>query len=203
MRFCQHPDCSNEIRPENKSGFCRQHYAPPVVGPKCKVCDKKLHHHGITGLCRKHWDESKRTSKYLIHSCSKCGKRVKRLFSENLCYTCYSSAVPKLHGPTFFRKIVNDLAAEFCVTPTDIIGGRRFNRLVYIRMVVAKIMSERGMSATRIGYYMGDRDHATILNLLHKDISGDARAQEIVARYRGLTAIQIEAGITNDMRSAA
>lgn len=70
-----------------------------------------------------------------------------------------------------FDKAMDLVCKHFSVKKQDVIGPSRFANLVRARQFFCKLIysdKENVFSLTRIGTYLGDRDHSTIINSLEK-----------------------------------
>lgn len=64
------------------------------------------------------------------------------------------------------RETVHAIAAEFGVTYDELVGPRRYQRIVAMRSVVAERLRAQRMSLPDIGKALGGRHHTTVMNLL-------------------------------------
>ena len=75
------------------------------------------------------------------------------------------------------NSIIQIVCEEFGIDKYQLIGPRRYNRFVIPRHIACYLMYElTDHSLPRIAYYMGGRDHTTILNSFR-------RAQIIIEKY--------------------
>lgn len=74
---------------------------------------------------------------------------------------------PKWYSPPYtasWRDTLNAVAAAYKITPEDILGTDRNQRIVDARWVAAKALRAKGrLSYPRIGFYL-NRDHSTIMH---------------------------------------
>lgn len=64
------------------------------------------------------------------------------------------------------EKIIRDAEIQYGIAKGDIVSRSRKHRIVLVRAYVAKKFRMMGMSLTDIGWFLGDRHHATIVQLL-------------------------------------
>lgn len=70
-----------------------------------------------------------------------------------------------------FDKAMELVCKHFSVKKQDVIGPSRYANLVRARQFFCKLIysdKENVFSLTRIGTYLGNRDHSTVINLLKK-----------------------------------
>ena len=62
------------------------------------------------------------------------------------------------------KRIIEQVAEQFDVTPAELTGPRRFAKLVQPRRIaMTRIRNELGYSYPHIGRLFGDRDHSTVI----------------------------------------
>ena len=64
----------------------------------------------------------------------------------------------------FMRDILAEVAERNDVTVSDLRGPSRRSRYVWPRFEAMYLMREAGHRTTVIGQYLGNRDHATVIN---------------------------------------
>lgn len=78
-------------------------------------------------------------------------------------------ASPEAIKPASSRKIISMVADAFGVSHLDIVGDRRFPKIVIARQVCFYLMREcTGLSFPEIARRVGDRDHTTALHGANK-----------------------------------
>lgn len=86
----------------------------------------------------------------------------------SVCPRCGQSIPAPPPAPDFrFRHLLKRVCAMLDVNQADVLGPRRYKRLVDARAIIAAALRERGWALTDIGRAM-NRDHTTIISLLKR-----------------------------------
>lgn len=64
--------------------------------------------------------------------------------------------------------IVATVAKQFFISYSELIGPRRQAQFTKARFAAAFVLHKRGVSLTRIGKHLGNRDHTTIMNAIDR-----------------------------------
>lgn len=70
--------------------------------------------------------------------------------------------------PPLPRELIKLVAAHFNMTAAEVTGPARGRRYVHVRSLISMLLRQRGMSTPRIGYFLGGRDHSSIINCIAK-----------------------------------
>lgn len=71
--------------------------------------------------------------------------------------------------------MVESICERYGVTPDDILGPKRWPRIVRARDALCCSLHGSGMASTDIGRLLG-RDHSTVLTAIKRDLRGARRA---------------------------
>tara|TARA_R100001463_G_scaffold70799_1_gene124481 strand:- start:493 stop:858 length:366 start_codon:yes stop_codon:yes gene_type:complete len=67
------------------------------------------------------------------------------------------------------ERVVNTTCLFFNLKTEDVLGRRRFQRLILARCIIATILREKySYTVKSIGVLLGNRDHSTIVNLSNR-----------------------------------
>jgi hypothetical protein len=102
-------------------------------------------------------------------------------------------SINPFEGPFQFKVLAASIGRDFKATAADIIGPKRFRRLILPRLVLTKLCIEHGMSCSQIGRKMGGRDHSTILHQRDKFDAYAALYPEVRACYERHVKLRDEA----------
>lgn len=69
-----------------------------------------------------------------------------------------------LRAPLFGRQLIQSVADDFGISYGELIGDGRSRIFVEARVVIIRVLRERGWSFPRIGMLLGNRDHSTIIH---------------------------------------
>lgn len=78
-------------------------------------------------------------------------------------------------SPPRIKAILQQVAADHCCTVADLLGERRFRAIAHARFdamwqmySLTRPQGGRLLSLSQIGYYLGHRDHTTIIHGLRR-----------------------------------
>ena len=84
--------------------------------------------------------------------------------------------------------IINMVAEQFDITPSDIIGNKRSSKIVYPRQIAMYLCRNMlDIPLTQVGSYIGNRDHTTVIHGINKiqdKLETSEQTQKIIATLK-------------------
>ena len=84
--------------------------------------------------------------------------------------------------------IINMVAEQFDITPSDIIGNKRSSKIVYPRQIAMYLCRNMlDIPLTQVGSYIGNRDHTTVIHGINKiqdELETSEQTQKIIATLK-------------------